>query len=163
MHVLADSCFASFTMDGPMITILPPQDGFDAVARQIRRRLIDVSTFNVIHASMGRADLDGFPVRNLVCAVQDFVETVRRFNSSALIVLVGPIPRQTDSHKMVGSCVNAGKLIRKFCAKNSDVVFSGLAMQFYNIKGIVPDMLQSTGATPLARLSLKKDIRQLFS
>ena len=156
--VLADSCFRGITLDGINVVVQPPQNGFEMVARLLRRKVLDISGIDLVHCSMGRADLECSGLKSFDKVLDDFCSTIRRFNSSCEIILAGPIPRGSDTYRWVGACVMAGKATRKFCLGRTDIKFSSLAMGFYDKAGIKQEFLNHNGASPLGKLLLKKDV-----
>ena len=158
MYVLADSSFRGLSLDDVKISILPPQDGWENLARAVRRRCVDISKFRKLYICLGRADVaDG--LSEVSGKLQDLFDSIRRFNTNAEIIMTGPVPRGLDSRRLVAKCVLAGRVVKSFCAGSQRCHFSEVAAHFYNRRGINVTFLLPEGATALGRAAIKSDIK----
>ena len=161
MHLLADSTFHGFQMDGININVLPPQGGLDYAARLIRRKQLIIKS-DVLFVCLGRADveegLSGFQESLL-----DLHDSVLRFNENTKIICSGPIPRGTDGRRQVARCVNAGKVVKSFCATRQRSCFTPLAMEFITRRGVNLVLMLPQGASAMGKAVLKSYIRKGFN
>ena len=145
-------------MERAKVFPLQQEEGFPAVALQLRRSIIDISPFKVIFAYIGRAQVEWQRPAQLADSVLEFVATARRFNTKAIIVIAGPIPRGSDGRQLIARCVNAGKKIRATCRGLESVVFSSVAQDFYSIHGLNKFLINHKGVSKLGRSTIIKDI-----
>ena len=139
------------------VHVLADGDGVAAAANAIRRRAIQLSSTKVLVLVAGRSDLPVTP-EEFTLILQDFQDTVDRFNPATKIVFVAPIPRATDDRKAVAKCINMGKIVRKYAASNENTDFSRVAQEFYNKSGVNVLMLSEDGATTFALAAIKFNI-----
>ena len=156
--MLVDSSFSGLYLDGLNIRSFLPQFGWSDLARLVRRRIISVAKWAKLYVALGRADIaDG--VSEVAETLQDLAASITRFNPNIMVVLAGPIPRGSDSRRMVARCVNAGKIVKSFCSQQEGFTFSTVACQFYTKKGVNALLVLPGGASGLGKAALKADIR----
>ena len=153
--VVVDSSCRSFSMDGVLTFALDSGTGLWTLGRLIRRGAIPLDQLSVLFAFVGRAEV---PSGSVLQALEDVAAAIQLRAKNVLLVVSAPIPTFTDSQKMVGRCVNAGKLVRGFVTDQKLLEFSRIAEEFYTKAGVNATMLGKMGISAVGRERVQANI-----
>ena len=155
---MVEDSFLGIDFRGAQVIWSPIDRGLEKLAEDVRRARVSLAAVKVLVVYVGRADVMATQSRKeYILVLEDFVATVKRFGPSIRMVLAGPIPRGTDSCKVIAKLVLAGRVVRNLCKQNEDLEFSRVAEEFITPLGVNLAKMLPDGASRLGKASIQSN------